>query len=55
MPSAHDGQNVHSKLQMRASPSGASPVPHFSHSVRISSAIAQTAYDPAVLRWFPAP
>ena len=36
--SAQAGQKVHSKLQMRASPSGASGVPQRSHSVLSSSA-----------------
>jgi hypothetical protein len=32
------GQNVHSKVQIRASPSGASCAPHFSQADFISSA-----------------
>ncbi len=38
--SAHATQNVHSNLQMRASPPGESAVVQRSHSVRISSANA---------------
>jgi hypothetical protein len=41
--SAHDRQNVHSKEQISASPSGATAVLQRSHSVRISSAISPSA------------
>jgi hypothetical protein len=40
MAPEHAAQNVHSKLQMKASPSPGSEVRHRSHAVRISSAIA---------------
>jgi hypothetical protein len=37
MASAHGTQNVHSKLQIRASPASARPASHFSQVARISS------------------
>jgi hypothetical protein len=43
MPAAQPGQNVHSKLQIRASPAAGKSAPHFSQEGLISSGMRTRA------------